>query len=67
VKQLCVLRQFIVTNDNQTWGSWGFYVKLMQVNHDGESGKKEREREGERKIWGERESNNTVIRENGVG
>jgi hypothetical protein len=41
-------------------------VKSIQVNHDGESGKTERERDGERKIWGEGESN-TAVRENIVG
>ncbi len=43
-----------------------FYVNSIQVNHDGEYGKKEGERDGERKIWGEGESN-TVVRENGIG
>jgi hypothetical protein len=43
-------------------------VKSIQVNHDGELGKRgrKRERERERNIWGEGESN-TAVRENGVG
>jgi hypothetical protein len=41
-------------------------MKPRQVKHDGEEGKKEGERVGEREFWGERESN-TAARENGVG
>ncbi len=48
VKQRCVLRQFIAINDNQTCKSWGFYMKWIQVNHDGEEGKKEGEPDWER-------------------
>ncbi len=50
VKQRCVLRQFIAINDNQTCESWGFYMKLIKVNHDGEEGKKEGEWHRERDL-----------------
>jgi len=38
-------------------------MKSIQVNKDGALGPKEREKDWERKIWGERERNETV-REN---
>jgi hypothetical protein len=41
-------------------------MKSIQVNKDGALGCKEREKDQERKIWGERERN-TMVRENGVG
>jgi hypothetical protein len=41
-------------------------MKSMQVNQDGALGRKEREKDRERKIWGERERN-TMVRENSVG
>ncbi len=41
-------------------------MKSIQVNKDGALGCKDREKDRERKIWGERERNTTVI-ENGVG
>ncbi len=41
-------------------------MKPIQVNKDGALGCKEREKDGERKIWGERERD-TMVRENGVG
>jgi hypothetical protein len=46
---MCVLKQFIAINDNQTCESWSFYMKLRQVNHDREEGK--REGEGDRVFW----------------
>ncbi len=50
---MCVLKQFIAINDNQTCESWSFYMKLRQVNHDREEGK--REGEGDRdRDFGER-------------
>ncbi len=41
-------------------------MKPIQVNEDGALGCKEREKDQERKICGERERN-TTVRENGVG
>jgi hypothetical protein len=41
-------------------------MKSIQVNKYGALGRKDREEDRERKIWGERERN-TVVRENGVG
>ncbi len=41
-------------------------MKLIQVDKDGALGCKEREEDRERKIWLERERNETM-RENGVG
>jgi hypothetical protein len=41
-------------------------MKSIQVNKDGALGCKEREKDRERKIWGERERN-TTVRENGMG
>jgi hypothetical protein len=41
-------------------------MKRIQVNHSGEYGKTEGEKERERKIWGERERR-TVVREHSVG
>jgi hypothetical protein len=41
-------------------------MKSIQVNKDGALGRKEQEKDGERKIWGEKERNMTV-RENCVG
>ncbi len=41
-------------------------MKSRQVKHDREEGKKEGERDRQREIWGERESN-TAAGENGVG
>ena len=41
-------------------------MKSIQVNKGGALGHQEREKDQERKIWGERERN-TTVRENGVG
>ncbi len=41
-------------------------MKSIQVNKDGMLGRKEREKDRERKIWEERERN-TTVRENGMG
>jgi hypothetical protein len=41
-------------------------MKRIQVNHNGEYGKTEGEKDRERKIWGERERC-TAVREYGVG
>jgi hypothetical protein len=41
-------------------------MKSIQVNKDGVLGRKEQEKDRERKIWGERERN-TTVRENNVG
>jgi hypothetical protein len=41
-------------------------MKSIQVNKDGVLGRKEREKDRERKIWEERERN-TMVRDNGVG
>ncbi len=41
-------------------------MKPIQVNKDRALGREEREKDRERKIWGERERN-TMARENGVG
>ncbi len=41
-------------------------MKSIQVNKDGALSCKEREKDQERKIWGERERN-TTARENGMG
>ncbi len=42
-----------------------FNMKSIQVNKDEALGRKEWEKDRERKIWGERERN-TTVRENGV-
>jgi hypothetical protein len=41
-------------------------MKQIQVEHSGEYGRTEREKDRERNIWGERERC-VVVRENGMG
>ncbi len=50
----------------KTYKSLGFYMKSIQVDKDGALGCQGQEADRERKIWWERERNET-LRENGVG
>ncbi len=65
VKQRSVLWQFYSINDNQNMLIMRFYMKSIQVDKDGALGRKEWKEDRERKIWWERERNETV-RENGM-